>query len=55
MMIQEPTLEVVEINMEDIVTASNCATTASQSKPSVQTCSSGAVQDENCSDPTINW
>lgn len=55
MIFQEPTFEVVKLNMEDVIVTSNCPTVATQSRPSVQTCSTGAVQDEDCDDPTKNW
>lgn len=62
MFFQEPRVEIVEINMEDVIVTSGCngqtdacPDVASHEKPSVQTCSTGAMQDESCDDPLKNW
>lgn len=55
MTFQEPKFEVVKLDMEDVIVTSNCPDTISQSRPSVQTCSEGAIQDQECGDPKLNW
>ncbi len=66
MVFQEPELEYVEIEVNNILETSLmcedpaaqtyvCPTVATQSRPSVQTCSDGAMQDEDCDNPSINW
>jgi len=54
MVFQEPTVELIEIEMNTIITTSTCTTNANAT-PDMQVCSVGAPHDEWCEDEADDW
>ena len=55
MLFKEPSVELIEIDMNNtIITDSSCTTNANAS-PDMQVCSTGAPHGESCEDESKDW